>query len=512
VIRPDKGGMMAVQLAPPVYNDRFARTYGANLTPQVITSILNAADIGYMWQLADLLDEVRERDGHMQSVLAKREMQVAGAEWELRPPEDSGDKGTLIADWCTARLKEVEADGDTSRGFADMLGDLLGGIYAGRAVEETVWRIEGRWTIPASFEFVHGRRLAYASDWSLHLWDSTGTSLDMWNPASVQGSPFGDFPGVPLSAFPKGKFIVHRPRIHGTYPTREGLGRTCAWYSCFKRFAVRDWLAFAEWAGRGLRIGYFGTGTGEKGLERAAPEDVQVLENTLAAITSSVSTVLPDTTKLDILNSPKNNDVHEKLVLFCNGEQSKAVLGETLTTEVGMTGGNRALGDVHNEVRLAIARSDARALAATLRRDLIAPMVQMNFGPNAPVPTLEFAVDPKADLDSLSKRIESAVRSGVSLGQRGIRNLLQLPDPEPGEELLVPPKPIEPSILPFVGGDVHPTPAPVVAPPAAPSEKPDGSTAGPSKPGDKPAAQPAGADSAAPSDQPDKPAASGAES
>ena len=59
-------------------------------------------------------------------------------------------------------------------------------------------------------------------------------------------SPFGIFPGLPLDRFPAGKFIVHRPRVRGVYPVKEGLGRLLVWWATFKRFAVRDFAAFAE--------------------------------------------------------------------------------------------------------------------------------------------------------------------------------------------------------------------------------------------------------------------------
>ena len=55
------------------------------------------------------------------------------------------------------------------------------------------------------------------------------------------------YPGVPLRLFPPGKFLVHEPYVHGGYPQREGLGRTCMWFSMFKRWDVRDVLALLEW-------------------------------------------------------------------------------------------------------------------------------------------------------------------------------------------------------------------------------------------------------------------------
>lgn len=430
--RPDGAALLGRQVAPAPYNDRYTQAFGNNLTPQLITTLLRSADVGYLWQVADLLDEVREKDLHLQSVQFKREAQVAGAEWELQPPAGSGDRGEEIADFCAEKLEAIEARDDLGRSFTDALMDLQGATYHGRAGIEAVWAAEGRYWFPASLTWLHPRRFAYVTDWRLHLWDASGTATSMYEPQTVAGSPWGTFPGLPLDAFPAGKFLVHRPRVRGVYPTREGLGRSVLWYALFKRFAVRDWLAFAEWAGRGLRIGKYAAG--QKGDIRASSEDVAVLEQALDAMSSTVSVVIPDTTEVEITEAAKNNTVHEKLVLLCNGEMSKVVLGETLTTEVGQTGGNRALGEVHDDIRLMIARLDAKAVAATLRRDLLRPMVEMSFGAGAPVPTIAFAVDPKESLDALATRVRGLVKdTGLAVGQRWARSQLQIPEPEPDE-------------------------------------------------------------------------------
>lgn len=425
------------RVAPAPFNDRFTRLFGSSLTPQRVVDVLANADSGYMWQLADLLDECRERDGHLHAELQKRELRVAGADWEIVQPEGSGENGKMIAQWVTKRLHEIESRGDLSRDFTTAVADLQGAVYQGRAGLEVVWDDDRGWYVPRSLHFLHPRRFAYASDWRIHLWDASGTSPTMFQPASTN-SPFGAFPGLPLDAFPAGKFVVHTPRIRGVYPVREGLGRLLVWWCTFKRFAVRDFAAFAEWAGRGLRLGYFATGRGPLGEFKASPEDKAVLEDVLNAMSSSSPAVFADTTKPEIIDSPHDNDVHDRLIALCNAEISKATIGGTLGSEATRGGGNRALGEVHERGELMIARADARALDGTIVRDLIRPMVAMNFGVSAPVPRIRFAVDPASDLDAVAKRMAAFVEQGGELGQDDARNLLGLPDPAPGAKLLKP--------------------------------------------------------------------------
>lgn len=424
---------LVARIAPAPFNDRYARVIGAQLSPQLVTSILQQADQGYLWGLADVLEECRERDGHLHCELAKREERVAGAPWELRPPEGSGAKGVEIATWCTARLKEIEATNDLARDFSAAVSDMMAGDYHGRSGHEVIWRREGRWRIPTALEWIHPRRFAYATDWRLHLWDSQGTltTTDPMGPTDVDG-PFGRFPGLALDLFPPGKFLIHRPRIRGTYPTREGLGRLLVWWSTFKRFSVRDLLKFAEWAGSGLRIGTYATGKGPLGENPCPEEDKVIGEQALQFLTSSMWASVPDTFKIDIKDAPHDNDVHERLEALCNGEISKAVLGGTLGAEPGERGA-RSLGEVQERNELMIARGGVRRVAGSLKGCLLRPMVAYNFGPSQPVPEFHAVVDPKEDQGALAKRAAIFVGMGGELGMDSTREAIGLPAPE-GDE------------------------------------------------------------------------------
>ena len=419
------------------YNDRFQTTWGSSLTPQGVTTVLQNADAGFLFLLADLLDECRERDGHLQAELQKRELRVAGADWEIMPPEGSGARGETIAKWVSARLREIESRSDLARSFPEAIADLQGAVYQGRTGLEVEWEGDAfGWMVPRSLYFLHPRRFTYATDWTLHLWDASGTSPGVFEPVNTE-DPFGIYPGLPLRAFPPGKFIVHRPRVRGVYPTREGLGRLLVWWSTFKRFAVRDFLAFAEWAGRGLRLGTFATGRGPLGEFKASPEDKAILEEVLNAMSSASPAVFADTTRPEIKDAPQNNDVHDRLVSLCNAEISKATVGGTLGSDSGARGA-RSLGEVHERNELMIAKADAASINATLVRDLIRPMVSMNFGPDAPVPWIRFVVEPSEDTNALAERLERAVRIGVKVGQRDARNMLGFPDPAADDEPIAP--------------------------------------------------------------------------
>jgi phage gp29-like protein len=306
---------------------------------------------------------------------------------------------------------------------------LLTSTYHGRSAVEVVYARDGRYMLPRHLYAIHPRRLAWsneARDWRLYLYDAT-----------VALTPFSQFPGVPLddaAAFPRGKLLVQTTRSFGTYPTREGLGRALVWYSAFKRWSVRDWLAFAEWSGRGMRVGKYATGRDPKNPARANAEDVDALQEALEAMSSTVTTVIPDVTDLTVIEA-KDNSVHAELIKLCNGEMSKCVLGGTLTSDPGDKGA-RSLGEVHLRAMYQLLASDAQGLADTIRRDLFAPLVRLNLGDSAPVPTIMFAVEPPEDAKSRAERLSMYMDRGLTVPASWVRDQEGVPDPVDGEPVV----------------------------------------------------------------------------
>ena len=115
---------LAAALATPPYNDRFQQRYGSALSPQAITAAQRMGDTGYLYQFIDILDELRESDPHLHAELFKREAMVAGAEWELRPPEDSGALGAEIAKTPGAALQVMRGQVLQARIKADAQAHL----------------------------------------------------------------------------------------------------------------------------------------------------------------------------------------------------------------------------------------------------------------------------------------------------------------------------------------------------------------------------------------------------
>lgn len=67
----------------------------------------------------------------------------------------------------------------------------------------------------------------------------------------------------------------------------------------------------------------------------------------------------------EIANAAGGAELFERLAEWLDKQISKAVLGQTMTTD---DGSSQSQANVHNEVRMDILRADAKQLAATLNR------------------------------------------------------------------------------------------------------------------------------------------------
>jgi phage gp29-like protein len=98
--------------------------------------------------------------------------------------------------------------------------------------------------------------------------------------------------------------------------------------------------------------------------------------------------VIPDDSSVEIKESAgkaASADIYERLLLFSDAQVSKALLGQTLTTEIGKTGGAYAASETHMQVRQEIVDGDTDLVIATYNA-LIRWVVDLNFGTGVPAP------------------------------------------------------------------------------------------------------------------------------
>ena len=142
-----------------------------------------------------------------------------------------------------------------------------------------------------------------------------------------------------------------------------GLLACCCPYTIYKRGTVGDWAEFSEIFGMPIQE-YIYDATDEESRQRT-------IADIMANGSNRVFVHADDNTFkfVEAGNKTGSADVYDKLVERCNAELSKAILGNTLTTEASETG-TQALGTVNKEVEDELAKDDRRFILNVLNYDM----------------------------------------------------------------------------------------------------------------------------------------------
>lgn len=395
---------------------------GDGLDPVRLANILKAADQGDPIQYLELAETIEERDLHYLGVIGTRKRSVSQIGMTVKAASDDA-QDVQIADMIRDWLDRDE--------LADELFHIMDAIGKGYSFTEILWdSSEGQW-LPKELKRRDQRHFGFMDH-------------DLETPVLV--NEFGQ--KVPLEPF---HFIFGQISAKSGLPVRGGLARPAAWAWMFKAFTLRDWAIFVQNFGQPLRIGKWHQG--------ATEDDKRELFRAVASIAGDCAAIIPNSMEVDFVESKNvgpSSDLYEKRADWWDRQVSKAVLGQTATTDA--IAGGHAVGKEHRQVQEDIETADAKALAAILNRDLIRPWVQLEYGPRKKYPRLVIAREEPEDLKSLSDALGTLVPLGLRVQMSEVRDRMGFAEPDAGAEVLGAPKPADPPQSP---------------PPAAPGTDPE---------------------------------------
>jgi phage gp29-like protein len=376
------------------------------LTPDRLAVLLRSAEDGDAEAYLELAEQMEERDLHYLSVIGTRKRQVAQLPITVEAASDSADdvaRADLVREWLRRDTLETE------------LFDILDSIGKGFSVTEIVWSTSGGRWLPAALHWRDPRWFEFSRE------DGTTLLLKGGHQAG-QGSVRE--PLAPL------KFVRHVTPAKSGLAIRGGFARAAAWCYLFKNYALKDWVAFAEVYGLPFRVGRYDAGASE--------EDIRKLMQAVSQIGTDAAAVMPRSMEVQFVDGKATGgaELWERLCDYLDRQISKAVLGQTATTDAD-TGGLGS-GAEHGEVRADIERADAKALAATLQRDLVVPIIDLNFGAGPRYPLIRIGREESHDTAAMTAALAGLVPLGLKVGMSTVRDRLGFPDPEPGEETLAP--------------------------------------------------------------------------
>lgn len=384
--------------------DKYSSYPSNGLTPVKLANIFKEADTGDVMQQMELFEEMEEKDPHLFSQLQTRKNAVTGLDFEILPFKSDNPRDKEIAEFVQEQISSLE-------NFEEIQIDLLDAIGKGFAVSEIIWGYDDGNVVIEDIRSRHQKRF---------FWDSIDDSFRVRTMEHPEGI-----------LLPENKFILHKYKARSGHPSRAGILRVVAWMYLFKNYNVKDWISFAEVFGLPLRLGTYQPG--------ASDEDKAALMRALIQIGTDAAGMVPEGTKIEFITTEKtgSTDLYDRLARYCDEQMSKAILGQTLTSDSG--GGSYAQSKTHNEVRHDLTVADCKSLASTIRKYLIKPLVMYNFGEDKRIPYIRYDCEEVGDLANDATILGTLIeKTGLKIPTRFIYKKFSIPEPEEGEEIATP--------------------------------------------------------------------------
>ena len=391
------------------------------LTPSRLAKILDAAENGDLVAQFELFEDMEEKDGHIAAEMGKRR-RACVLDWNVVPPEGADAAEKKAAEQLGELLTEIPD-------FEDMVFDLTDAIGKGYACLELEWhRVEGLW-VPKTITHRPQSWFTLNRGYRQELRLRTNT---------VSASEAGPVQGDPLTPF---GWITHVHKAKSGYLERSALFRQLVWTYLFKNYSVGDLAEFLEIYGIPVRIGKYPASASEK--EKAT------LLRALAAVGHNAAGIIPDGMLIEFENAATGDpDAFMAMIDWCEKNQSKVILGGTLTSGADGKSSTNALGNVHNEVRKDLRDGDIRQANTTLTRDLVFAVASLNGlvpGGLRRVPQFRLNAQEREDLGTYSTALPALVNMGVRPPVAWVHERLGIPVAQGNEPVLMPAGPTAPA-------------------------------------------------------------------
>jgi phage gp29-like protein len=401
------------EIAVTTIRDRWSSYPSSGLTPQRLATIFKEADAGEVYRQAELFEEMEEKDTHLYSELQTRKNAVHGLDYDIQPFSESAED-KRIADFVAECIFNLEH-------FDDALLDLLDAIGKGYSLCEILWITDGGKAVVGGLSWIHAKKAVFYERGGANMW---AKSLEVPKILTEAEPVYGE-------TMPPFKTIYHRYKARSGYDTRAGILRVCSWMYLFKNYAMKDWVAFAEVFGMPLRIGKYDPG--------ADKNDKDALVTAIRSLGSDAAGIISKNTEIEFVEAAQKGGtqiLYEVLANFCDRQISKAILGQTATTEG--TPGKLGNEDAQDKVRRDLIKADSESLGKTIRFQLIRPLVGYNFGWDTPLPWFKLLFEPPEDLKTLSDVYVNLSSINFPLSAKHVSERFKVPLPEKGDEILSP--------------------------------------------------------------------------
>jgi len=301
-------------------------------------------------------------DAYIGGCASSRAAGVQALSWDIDSSADS-----RAADFCRQALKDLK--------FHKVISALLSAPLYGYTIAEIIWRLKSdNLVYPVSVDVKPRHWFCYDGDNRLMF--------------RSRENPTGEF-------LPDRKFLVATNNAEYENPYGDAVMSRCFWPGVFKHGGVKFWVTFAEKFGMPHVIGK---------LPRSAGEDEERrLLHMLDNMVRDAVAVIPDNSDVEIRDynaTGQSSALYKDLLGYCDKAVAIALLGQTLTTDVG-DAGSYAAAKTHMLVRDDIVDSDKKIIEETAQQ-LINWICELNF-PNEPRPEFSMYSPKKIDIERANR-------------------------------------------------------------------------------------------------------------
>lgn len=380
---PHAGDEIAVAYGTHDITRSFLRADGTLYNEDSVLQLRAGGDLSVY---ADLM-----RDDQVKSAWEQRASALVSAGWSVKPGADDA-ASIAAADFLSSQLEEV--------GWDEVTRLALFTRFYGFGVAELVWKVTDDGRLGWSKIAVRNReRFLFTADGRCYLRTLSDSG------AGVGASRvWCDAPNF---------WIMSSGADHADSPYGIGLAHNLFWPVRFKRDGLRFWMVYLEKFAMPTALGKFKAGS-------TAADKSRLLAAVLA-IQTQAGVTIPEDMAIELLEAKRNGSGDYSAVCSrMDAAIQKIILGQTLTSEVGSTGGNRALGDVHMGVRQSIVKQDADLICESFNRGPARWITRANFA-GAAYPMVQREVSEPENLDALSSQLERLSRIGYRLNLDAVR-------------------------------------------------------------------------------------------
>lgn len=309
-------------------------------------------------------------DPHVWACVQSRKSGVLSLEWEINRGKDKTQQSQVIENV----FKSID--------IYSVISGILNATLFGFQPLEIIWQKQGNLILPSEIKSKPQEWFCFDDDSKLKF--------------RTKKNYYGE-------DLPDKKFLC--PQTNPSYenPYGERALSRVFWPVCFKRGGMRFWVQFTEKYGMPFLVGKHPRG--------AKKDEIDAMADMLDSMVQDAVAIIPDDSRVEVVETGNASagDSYEKLIDKMNAEISKAILGQTLTTEIGSTG-SYAASNTHMGVRQDIVDADKKLVEKTLNQ-LIQWIYEINFT-GTDIPTFEMYEEEDVDL-TLSQRDKILSETGV---------------------------------------------------------------------------------------------------